>query len=204
DLEHEAVGIYISGHPYDDYRKYETACAACGIRDLEFWKSGENQPSFIGLLADYREKISKNRGEPFGIMTFEDADASVEAVCYSRQWPNVKPLLVKGEPYLVTGNLKNEGNISVMVDSLEPLSEIQPGRARAVKIEITDEGLPDEFYGEMVSELKKFPGNLTVLLDLRTQDERALLKIRSVKVSGEPSLAERISSLSGGRASLVN
>ncbi|MDR3279353.1 MAG: DNA polymerase III subunit alpha [Synergistaceae bacterium] len=203
EMEHEAVGIYISGHPYDDYRADEAKYATCGIRDLEYWRNEQVSPTVIGLLAGYKEKISKQRGEPFGILTFEDSDASVEAVCYSRQWPNVKPLLVAGEPYLITGNIKNEGSISIIIDTIEPLTEVRSRRSPAVRIQVSSDGLPDDFYASLHSELKKFPGNLTVLLDLRTQDELALLKIRSIKVSMAPNLVERISSLSGGRAFVV-
>jgi DNA polymerase-3 subunit alpha len=203
DLEHESVGIYISGHPYDEYAADEYKYATCGIRDLAHWKMEDTPPVVVGLLVGYKEKYTKNRGEPFGIMTFEDADSQIEAVCYSRQWPQVKPLLTAGEPYLVSGSVKNDGGMSIVVDTLELLSEARGKREGSVRIKISADGLSPDFYGSLRSELKKFPGNLPVLLDLRTHEEQALLKMRSVKVSMAPALAERIAELSGGRASVV-
>ncbi|MCL2683850.1 MAG: DNA polymerase III subunit alpha, partial [Synergistaceae bacterium] len=200
--EHEAVGIYISGHPYDDYRDDEAKYATCGIRDLIHWKT-DAPPAVIGLLAGFKERVSKRRGEPFGILTLEDADSSVEAVCYSREWPKVKPILNNGEPYLVSGSLKNDGDPSIIIDSIESLSEIRTRAPNQIRVKISAEGLPDDFFGSFQSELKKYPGNLTVLLDLKTGDEQALLRIRSLKVSMEPALAERINELSGGRAYVV-
>ena len=202
DFEHDSVGIYISGHPYDDFMDDEAKYATCGLRDLPHWKS-ETPPSVIGLLSSVRERISKQRGEPFGILTLEDSESQIEAVCHSRQWHKVKPLLTTGEAYLVTGSLKSDGDMSMIIDSIEPLSEVRAKRLRAVRIKIAADGLPGDFYDSLNSELKKFPGNMTVLLDLRMEDEQALLKMRTVKVSMEPVLAERINKLSGGRAYVV-
>jgi DNA polymerase-3 subunit alpha len=200
--EHEAVGIYISGHPYDDYRDDEARYATCGIRDLAYWKS-ESSPTVIGLLTGFKEKIAKKSGEPFGILTIEDADSRIEAVCYSRSWPEVKPILASGEPYLVSGRLKNEGEPSITVDRIEPLSETRERGSDMLRIKVSADGLPGEFYGSLSSELRKHPGRMTVLLDLRTGEEQALLRMRSLKVSMEPALAERINEMSGGRAYVV-
>ncbi|MDR3076463.1 MAG: DNA polymerase III subunit alpha, partial [Synergistaceae bacterium] len=162
--EHESVGIYISGHPYDDYRGDEAKYATCGIRDLVHWKS-DAPPVVVGLLVSFKERISKQRGEAFGILTIEDADSRVEAVCYSREWPNVKPMLTEGEPYLVSGSLKNDGDPSIIIDKIELLSETRSRASDLLRIKVEADGMPGDFYGSLNSELKKYPGNLTVLLD---------------------------------------
>ncbi|MDR0764779.1 MAG: DNA polymerase III subunit alpha [Synergistaceae bacterium] len=200
--EHESVGIYISGHPFDEYRNDEIKYATCGIRDLVHWKS-DAEPSVIGLLAGFKERMSKAKGEPFGILTIEDAECQVEAVCYSREWPRIKPILAAGKPYLVRGSLRNDGEVSMIVKTIEPLSEARARAADTLRIKVAADDMPEDFYGNLQSELKKYPGNLTVLLDLRTRDEEALLRMRSVKVSKEPALAARVNEMSGGRARIV-
>jgi DNA polymerase-3 subunit alpha len=201
-FEHESVGIYISGHPYDEYRDDEMKYATCGIRDLVHWKS-DAEPSVIGLLSGFKERMSKAKGEPFGILTIEDAESQVEAVCYSREWPKIKPILAAGKPYLVRGSLRNDGEVSMIIKTIEPLSETRARTADTLRIKVTADDMPEDFYGNLQSELRKHPGNLTVLLDLRTHDEEALMRLRSVKVSMEPALADRIDELSGGRAWIV-
>ena len=200
--ELEAVGIYISGHPYDNYRDDEARYATCGVRDLVNWKS-EAPPSVIGLLVNFNEKISRQRGEPFGILTLEDSEDRVEAVCYARDWPKVKPILKNGEPYLVSGTLKTEGGPQMIINAITPLSEVRERPSGHTRIRISTEGLPDDFYGSFRSELKKHPGGLNVLLDVMTGGEQALLKVRSQGVSMGPELAERIKEISGGRAYVV-
>ncbi|MDR1472506.1 MAG: DNA polymerase III subunit alpha [Synergistaceae bacterium] len=202
DLEHESVGIYISGHPYDEFRRDERRYATCGIRDLPHWRMADVPPVVMGLMANFKEKYTK-KGDPMGIMILEDSESQVEVVCFPRQWPEVKSRLVIGAPYLVTGSPRLDGNISLILEDLEPLSEARAKREAAIRIEVAADGLPDDFYGLLRSELEKTPGRSPVLLDIRTSEERALLKMRSIKASIAPDLGARIQSISQGRAAVV-
>ena len=91
----------------------------------------------------------------------------------------------------------------MIIKTIEPLSETRARTADTLRIKVAADDMPEDFYGSLQSELRKYPGNLTVLLDLRTRDEEALLRMRSVKVSMEPALADRVNEMSGGRARVV-
>lgn len=203
ELEKESVGIYISGHPYDKYIADEYRYATCSVHDLAHWRMVDAQPVVLGLLVEYKEKFTK-KGDSMGILLFEDSQSQVEVVCFPRQWPYVKPLLQIGTPYVISGTVRNEGEISLLLEDLEPLSEVKAKKQGAVRIRVATEGTPDDFYGSLHSELSKFPGNSPVFLDLQMPDSQALLKIKAIKVSMMPDLAERIAALSHGHASIVN
>ncbi len=203
ELEKESMGIYISGHPYDKYLQDEYRYATCAVSDLAYWQSPEVQPAVLGLLVDVKERFTK-RGDSMGILMIEDAQTQVEVVCFPRQWPSVKPLLVKGAPYLVTGTVRNEGEISLLLEDIAPLSEVRERSQCAVRIRVATAGLPGDFYGSLHGELGNFPGNSPVLLDLQMPDRQALVKMKTVRVSMVPDLAERIAVLSEGHASVLN
>lgn len=203
ELEKESVGIFISGHPYDEYLRDEYSFATCALRDLAFWQMPESRPAVLGLLADVKEKFTK-RGDPMGILMLEDAEAQVEVVCFPRQWPTVKPLLSKGSPYLVTGVLRNEGEISLVLDDIEPLSETRARSRPSVRIQVHTADLPGDFYDLLYAELGKFPGNSPVLLDMQMADRQAVVRMKTVKVSMTPELEESITRLSQGRACVLN
>jgi DNA polymerase-3 subunit alpha len=203
DLEKESVGIYISGHPYDEYRTDEYRYATCSVSDLVHWRPSCGPAVILGLLSEFREKYTK-KGDSMGILLLENSDSQVEIVCFPRQWSDVKPILVQGAPYIVTGTVRNEGDVSIILDEIEPLSEVRERGGGAVRIKVATEGLPEDFYNSLHLELGKYPGDMSVMLDLETPEVQALLKMKAVKVSMVPGLAEGISDLSGGRASVVN
>jgi DNA polymerase-3 subunit alpha len=202
ELEKESVGIYISGHPYNEYKADEYRYATCAVSDLVHWRGTADPPAVLGLLVEYKEKYTK-KGEPMGILIIEDAESQVEVVCYPRQWPSVKPMLIKGAPYRIIGTVRSEGKISLLLDDIDPLPAIKEGNAGVLRIMAAVEELPDDFYSSLQAELGKFPGDMPVLLDLQTPDMQVLLKIRSGGVSMNPDLAEKISSISHGQARIV-
>ncbi|MDR3332595.1 MAG: DNA polymerase III subunit alpha [Synergistaceae bacterium] len=202
-LEKESVGIYISGHPYDEYLADEYRYAACALHDLPHWRTSESPVTVLGLLAGFKEKYTK-KGEAMGILTIEDSECQTEVVCFPRQWPYVKPLLQDGAPYIVKGTLRSENEVSIVLDEMELLSETRARGHAAVRILVHSDGLPDEFFSSLHSELAKFPGSSPVMLDLQMPDAHALLKMRALKVSMAPELAEALSSMSSGRATIVS
>ena len=71
--EKEVVGIYISGHPLDDFKKEITAFCNTGISafkdDLESYVNREL--TFAGVITDVQHRVSKN-GRGWGLFTVED------------------------------------------------------------------------------------------------------------------------------------
>ena len=198
EFEKESVGIYIAGHPYDKYIRDEHRYATCSVQNLPNWRMKESKPVVLALLVDCKEKFTKN-GDAMGILTMEDSEAQIEVVCFPRQWQYVKPLLTPGEPYIISGELRSDGSISILLDELEPLAEVRARNSGAVRIQIDTEGLPDSFFGSLHSELSKFPGSSPVMIDLKTPDTQALLKMKSVRVAMNQELADKINALSNGR-----
>ncbi|MDR1885232.1 MAG: DNA polymerase III subunit alpha [Synergistaceae bacterium] len=202
-LEKESLGIYLSGHPYDEYLADEYRYASCAIHDLPHWRSQDSRVTVLGLLSGFKEKYT-NKGAPMGILVMEDSESQVKVVCYSNRWQYIKPLLSEGSPYVVRGAIRKDSELSVILDEIEPLSETRTKGPCAVRIRVQSEGLPDEFFSSLQSELSRFPGGSPVMLDLQMPDACALLKMRAVRVSMAPELAEMVSSMSSGRASVVS
>ena len=71
--EKEVVGIYISGHPLDDFKKEITAfCNAnVSIFNDELHPYVNRELSFAGVITDVQHRISKN-GKGWGLFTLED------------------------------------------------------------------------------------------------------------------------------------
>ena len=70
--EKEVVGIYISGHPLDDY-KFEIDNFCNGelsqLRSLDNLKGKE--VAFAGVVSQCEHKVAKN-GKPYGVLYLED------------------------------------------------------------------------------------------------------------------------------------
>lgn len=200
-LEHESLGIYISGHPFEEFEPEMRKFATCAISDLPFWRDHDQAPITLGLLAEFREKFTK-KGDAMGILILEDATSQIEAVCFSRMWQSVKPTLAVGMPYVASGELRADGELSMLLREIEPLEEVRAKSSGQFTIVVDSPDIPTEFYGKLREELSKHAGQMGVVIDTTVEGYRATMKLRGVKASPTPELASKVVEISGGCARL--
>lgn len=125
--EKEVTGLYISGHPMDEYRQVGEAIHADRIADLlesegEFGsKYQDNSPvKIFGIISRVEKKVTKNNAT-MCFITLEDISASVECIVFSRQYAERLPLLSVGNIVLVRGrlSLREDKEPTVICETIE-------------------------------------------------------------------------------------
>ncbi len=94
--EREVVGIYISGHPLDDFK--HTLHHFCNtslsqLHDLEPLINREL--AIAGMVTSLQHRTNKN-GKPFGFFTLEDYDSSYEVKLFDKDYENYQKYMISG------------------------------------------------------------------------------------------------------------
>ena len=199
DFEKESMGLYISGHPYDNYFPLIRNYINCTFSDLPLWQSGNQPVVSAGLLTSYKERYTK-KGDPMGILDFEDSEATIEVVVFPKQWSKYKPLLNIGSLYFIKGQLKQDRGLSILADEIITEEDYKSLLTPHVTITIEADGLGEAFYGDLCKLLRKYPGNHEVLLKLINSEQTVVSLLRSVKVDNSERLCEDVIDCSKGRA----
>lgn len=133
-MEKEMTGVYVSGHPLDEYRKelealeINTAWVAelkerpdAGIDD------DGRQVVMGGILTALRPKATK-KGAMMGFITLEDLTGQIECLLFPRIFERYNKLLELDMPVLLTGHLsvREEEDTKLLVDVVEPLVQLPP------------------------------------------------------------------------------
>nr|WP_321503343.1 DNA polymerase III subunit alpha [uncultured Dethiosulfovibrio sp.] len=186
EMEKESIGMYISGHPFERHQSQASPYVNCTISDLEHWRSDRVLPCFAGLLVGVSEKYTK-RGDPMGILRFEDCDGEIEVVCFpkpreGKPWLDVKPSLLSGKPYIVRGAVQDRGGVNILANDIVPLDGDLEKKHRYVEISLREEAFHGGVFRDFMRVLKGHPGNSSVLLKLEGDHERALVALEDVKV----------------------
>jgi DNA polymerase III subunit alpha len=125
--EYKALGIYLRGHPLEDYEDTfdefasHSASRIDGLPDKEY-------VALIGLTRGVSAKNLKNKGpgEParMGRFFLEDRSGSVECICWPETFLSVEPVVGEGSLVYVTGKVdRRRSPAQVVVDHAEPLPE---------------------------------------------------------------------------------
>lgn len=201
DLEKESTGLYISGHPYDQYERSVEPYITCPIGDLGYWR--QQQPVLTaGLLTNFSEKFSKN-GNAFGTAVFEDNKGTVEVMIFGKRWPQFKPVLQKGSLYFIKGGLRQDRGISIMADDIYSEEEYKDKLARRAVIKVVSDGLTDEFYDGMFEILAKYPGRNEIILKLAGVEETYVSLVKAIKVDVNSDLKKELEEYSQGLVSCI-
>ena len=163
-LEKETTGIYISGHPMDDYRHLlrNTHVVPMGkLLDEESNYRDDQIVSVAGVVQSVKMKTTRNNSM-MAYVTVEDDTASLEMLAFSNVLNEYGGYLRENEPVVITGRLS-------LRDDKEP--QIVINRARP----IADYAQNSENARSNTSQEQK-----TVYLRLPTEDSPLFSKVREI------------------------
>ena len=137
-MEKETTGLYLTGHPMDQYRDAVRAKGAVTIGSIltdfereegpELYRDGQ-RVSIAGVISAHRTRTTKNN-TLMAYVTLEDDTAAMELLCFARVLDESGGYIKDNMPILATGRIsvRDEKQPQMMVDAIEPL---QPEMARA-------------------------------------------------------------------------
>ncbi len=126
-MEKETTGIYISGHPMDDYRQYLRNTHVVHIADL----MAEDSPyqddqivSVAGIVQAVKMKTTRNNSM-MSYVTVEDDTAAIEMLAFSNVLNQYGGYLRENSPVVVTGRLsiRDEKEPQIVINRARPISD---------------------------------------------------------------------------------
>ena len=125
--EKEMVGIYISGHPLDQYREYIAKLSTFSTLELrDLADSGRiaelnDDKTVIMCGMIYSKKIRTTRAKTsMCVLSCEDMYGQFEAVLFGKVFEDSIGMLITDEPYVIVGKrkIRAEDSFSLMVDRI--------------------------------------------------------------------------------------
>ncbi|MBQ2895176.1 MAG: DNA polymerase III subunit alpha [Oscillospiraceae bacterium] len=137
-MERETTGLYLSGHPMDEYRNRARDAGAVAIGAVisdfaegEPQRFRDNQEICIaGIVASNRTRTTRNNSLMSYIM-LEDDTGSMELIAFQRALDQGGAYVKEAAALLIRGriSLRDEKEPQLMVDSIRPLSDLDvPGQ----------------------------------------------------------------------------
>lgn len=163
--EREATGMYLSGHPLDNYRA-ALDTLSLSVQDLQeadgITGVGDNASVRVGgMLTACRQKPTKSGNGLMGYAVLEGVTGSCEAVLFPRTLQQYGDLFLDDMPVLVSGrlNIREDRANSLLVERMQPL-----GDAIQRTFYLRLPALTDEEMRRAVTFLKAHPGKSPVVL----------------------------------------
>ncbi len=169
-MEKEMTGVYISGHPLENYISALEALDFSTQVMEEINDSGDEALSFDGknvtiggLVSAIRTQTTK-KGQLMSFLTLEDLYGQVECILFPRVHDRFYSMLNKDEAVMVYGKLsiREDEDTKILVDNIKPLN-----KAGSAKKD---------------TQIKKNPGGLNDVQLAKISTEKLFLKTRRSKM----------------------
>ena len=133
-MERETTGLYLSGHPIDDYREAARRAGAVSIGAILSDFASEDGPEqfrddqrviIAGIVASYRTRTTKT-GRLMCYIQFEDDTGAMELMAFQKVLDESGGYISENAALLVRGRIsvRDEKEPQLMVDSVRPLSDL--------------------------------------------------------------------------------
>ncbi|MCD6473065.1 DNA polymerase III subunit alpha [Candidatus Aerophobetes bacterium] len=150
--EKELLGIYVSGHPLDKYRKRIAHYKADSIQDLKQIRSND-RVKVVGVINSSIVSKKDRKGGKMVIFTLEDLTSEIDVIAFSNVYEKYSSLLRKNEVILVKGKVVSSSSESIKIIANELIT---------------------------FSKLKETTHNLHIKIGKKRWEEKHLLKLKDI------------------------
>jgi len=192
--ERDITGIYISGHPLDDYRFELKHYHMNTVQELVEYQAEISQPGGTGgrarernfRLAVYitsaQERISRNNRQ-FGVMTIEDYTGKFEFALWSEDFIRFAPYLKPGLCLFINGGFKskrfNDNEYEFKVSSIQLLQEVKKTHTKQVFLNTMPKFINRETVDFLADNINRYPGNSVLHVHLTDRDDQTQAKLHT-------------------------
>ncbi|GAA0876489.1 DNA polymerase III subunit alpha [Wandonia haliotis] len=151
--EKEVVGIFISGHPLDDFKVELEAFCNAQITDLENVNEYVGKElKLAGIVTEVEHRFSK-KGNPFGTISIEDYSGGTKLFLFGEDYLRFKHFMVQGTFLYLTGKVVNKmyrnDEFEFKINAIELLGELRDKLVRSLSIKLSSSDVTPLFVQEM-------------------------------------------------------
>ncbi len=166
-MEKETTGIYLSGHPMDDYRPFlkNTHVIPVGaLLEEDSSYSDDQIVSVAGIVQGVKMKTTRNNSM-MAYVTVEDDTASIEMLAFSNVLSQHGAYLREGSAVVITGRLsvREEKEPQIVINRARPISDFADSSSR----ELPEPAAPQVLSG-------------TLWLKLPSETDASYRKVRAI------------------------
>jgi DNA polymerase-3 subunit alpha len=181
--EKEVVGVYISGHPLDEY-KTEIA-NFCNSNTGQLESRPNVAQTFAGIVTKVNVRTSAN-GNQFMIFTIEDYAGNYEFALFSKDYIQFERFIALDRLLFINGSyqLKNRhmDQMVFKIQSIELLSEILSDRTKEIKLRLDLHRLTPALLDLLQETLERNKGDKKLTLEVYDEQEKIGMDFLSRKM----------------------
>ena len=169
DFEKEVTGMFMSGHPLDNFSFQLKHYGFTPISEFnEFKEAVSLQPNYsrlfrlAGLVSEAQHRVSKN-GNKYGVLHIEDYSGKMELMLFGDDYVKFSNYFEAGMIIYLTGAFRERyEKFDFRVNQITLLESLMKNYTRKLQIEADPKDISPEFIDFITKNVHHFPGKSTL------------------------------------------
>ena len=189
DFEKEVTGMYMSGHPLDNFKFELKHYNITSLADYNEVKNAVGAiPTFkqfrlAGLVIDAQHRLTKT-GKNFGVLHIEDFSGKSEFMLWSEDYVKYTNYLEKGMIVLIEGAFKqryNSDQYEFKIAKLHLLETVKSSLTKEVIIDIPPQFIDEDFVTFIDKNVRNYPGRTAIKFNISDPVQNHKISMRSLE-----------------------
>ena len=174
--EKDTLGLYLTGHPIDEYEGEIRRFARQRIVEL---KPARDTQTVAGMIVNLR--VMKNKkGDKLGFITLDDRSGRIEASLFADAFASNQALLQNDALVVVEGEVSNDdfsGGLRLRAKRVMSLEEARTGLADSLRLRLSHQQLQGDRLRWLGELLARHRGGCPLAIEYSGEQARALLSL---------------------------
>jgi len=173
--EKDTLGLYLTGHPIDEYETEIRRFARQRIVDL---KPARDTQTIAGMIIALR--VMKNKkGDKMGFVTLDDRSGRIEASLFADAFMGAQALLQTDAMVVVEGEVSNDdfsGGLRLRVKTVMTMEDARTKLAESLRLKVAHDALKGDrlnWLGELIT---RHRGGCPITLEYTGSEAKAMLQ----------------------------
>ena len=183
--EKEVVGIYLSGHPLDDYRFEIDNFSNSNLSVLSDLQKIENKEIRLsGVIVDVEHKETQ-KGKKFGVLHMEDYHGAFKFFLFGDDYIKFKSFLTPTWLVHISGRVKKKfynDDLEFKISNISLLSELTDSEVRDVVLKLELNSLTENLVDQTVKLVEKNKGKHSLIISVIDSENNYKVDLLSRKL----------------------
>jgi len=177
--EKEVAGIYVSGHPLDDYRYEVDNFITCGLDEME--KHRGQKIKIAGIITSSENRLDK-KGVGYGRYRIEDFYGSLEFIVRKEAYRDYKGRLETGEVVMIEATYKQSWSDPTRyfftVEKVRQLAAVSEEMTRSITVRVPIQDITKGMMDQLETLCEEYKGKHELKLEMLDMEARDKLMFR--------------------------
>ncbi len=198
--EKEVVGVFISGHPLNDFKVEIEAFCNGNVAMLHDMEANKSKDVLIAGVITEAEHRTTRKGDPFGTIIIEDYNDSFKVFLWREDYLKFKHFLMPNMYVALNGRIDMNRfgkEYEFKINSIERLHDLLENKANVIKISIPAKELDQIIITDLNTAFIEHPGKIKVHFSIFDSVDNVKVEMpsKTIKVELSDQLFKKLDAL---------